>query len=44
MGCISESFEPITSNLYSRRTLSGDFIIINKYLTKHFGLCKDDIE
>ncbi len=29
-----ESFEPITSNLYTRRVLSGEFIMINKYLQK----------
>jgi ribonucleoside-diphosphate reductase alpha chain len=28
----NECFEPFTSNLYSRRTLAGDFIVINKYL------------
>jgi ribonucleotide reductase alpha subunit len=27
-----ESFEPMTSNIYSRKTLAGTFIIINKYL------------
>ncbi len=27
-----ESFEPITSNIYTRQTLSGTFPIINKYL------------
>jgi ribonucleoside-diphosphate reductase alpha chain len=28
----NECFEPITSNIYSRRTLAGEFIITNKYL------------
>lgn len=28
----TESFEPRTSNLYVRRVLSGEFIVINKYL------------
>ena len=28
----NECFEPITSNIYTRRTLAGDFIIINNYL------------
>ena len=28
----TESFEPCTSNLYVRRVLSGEFIIINKHL------------
>jgi ribonucleoside-diphosphate reductase alpha subunit len=30
----NECFEPYTSNLYSRRTLSGDFILVNKHLMK----------
>ena len=30
----NECFEPFTSNLYSRRTLAGDFIVINKHLMK----------
>ena len=29
-----ECIEPVTSNLYTRRTLSGEFIVINKYLIK----------
>jgi ribonucleotide reductase alpha subunit len=28
----NESFEPITSNIYKRKTLSGEFIVVNKYL------------
>jgi ribonucleoside-diphosphate reductase alpha chain len=28
----NECFEPFTSNLYSRRTLAGEFVIVNKYL------------
>ena len=28
----NECFEPFTSNLYTRRTLAGEFIVINKYL------------
>jgi ribonucleoside-diphosphate reductase alpha chain len=28
----NECFEPFTSNLYTRRVLAGDFIVINKYL------------
>jgi len=28
----NECFEPFTSNLYTRRTLAGEFIILNKYL------------
>jgi ribonucleotide reductase alpha subunit len=30
----NECFEPITSNIYSRRTLAGEFIVANKYLMK----------
>ena len=30
----NECFEPFTSNIYSRRTLAGDYVIINKYLMK----------
>ncbi len=30
----NESFEPFTSNMFLRRTLSGEFIIVNKYLLK----------
>lgn len=33
----TESMEPITSNLYSRRVLSGEFIVINKYLMRDLG-------
>ena len=33
LGC-NECFEPFTSNLYTRRTLAGEFIIVNKYLMK----------
>jgi ribonucleotide reductase alpha subunit len=28
----NECFEPLTSNLYSRRTLAGEFVVVNKYL------------
>ena len=28
----NECFEPITSNIYSRSTLAGEFILANKYL------------
>ena len=28
----NECFEPFTSNLYTRRVLAGDFMVINKYL------------
>ena len=28
----NECFEPFTSNIYTRRTLAGEFIVINRYL------------
>lgn len=30
----NECFEPFTSNMYTRRTLAGEFIVINKHLMK----------
>ena len=30
----NECFEPFTSNLYVRRTLAGEFIVVNQYLVK----------
>jgi ribonucleoside-diphosphate reductase alpha subunit len=30
----NECFEPFTSNIYSRRTLAGEFVLTNKYLMK----------
>jgi len=30
----NECFEPYTSNLYSRRTLAGEFVVVNKYLMR----------
>ena len=30
----NECFEPFTSNIYTRRTLAGEFIVINKHLMK----------
>src|SRR5947209_5912095 len=30
----NECFEPYTSNIYTRRVLSGEFIVVNKYLMK----------
>jgi ribonucleoside-diphosphate reductase alpha chain len=30
----NECFEPLTSNLYSRRTLAGEFVVANKYLMR----------
>ena len=43
----NECFEPITSNLYSRRTLAGEFVVINKYLMKELielGLWNEKIK
>jgi ribonucleoside-diphosphate reductase alpha chain len=43
----NEAFEPFTSNLYTRRTLAGEYIIINKYLLKDLidrGLWNDDLK
>jgi ribonucleoside-diphosphate reductase alpha chain len=37
----NECFEPYTSNIYTRRVLSGEFVIVNKHLLKdliHRGL------
>ena len=30
----NECFEPFTSNIYTRRVLSGEFIVVNKYLLR----------
>ena len=30
----NECFEPFTSNIYTRRTLAGEFIVVNKHLMK----------
>jgi len=43
----NECFEPFTSNLYSRRTLAGEFVVINKYLMKdliNLGLWNEQIK
>jgi len=43
----NECFEPFTSNLYSRRTLAGEFVVVNKYLMKELigmGLWNEDIK
>jgi ribonucleoside-diphosphate reductase alpha subunit len=42
----NEAFEPFTSNLYQRKTLAGEFIVINKYLVAELtkiGLWNGDI-
>ncbi len=43
----NECFEPYTSNIYTRRTIAGDFIIVNKYLVRDLmekGLWNIDIK
>jgi len=43
----NECFEPITSNIYSRRTLAGEFVVVNKYLMNELielGLWNDNIK
>jgi ribonucleoside-diphosphate reductase alpha chain len=42
----NECFEPYTSNIYTRRVLSGEFIIVNKHLLKDLvreGLWNNDM-
>jgi ribonucleoside-diphosphate reductase alpha chain len=36
----TEAFEPVTSNVFSRRVLSGDFIVVNKYLVEDLMAAK----
>ncbi|MBP6236318.1 MAG: ribonucleoside-diphosphate reductase subunit alpha [Saprospiraceae bacterium] len=43
----NECFEPYTSNIYTRRTLSGEYIIVNKHLLKDLtklGLWNDELK
>lgn len=43
----NECFEPYTSNIYTRRVLSGEFIIVNKHLLKdlvQLGLWSNDMK
>jgi ribonucleotide reductase alpha subunit len=43
----NECFEPFTSNIYSRKTLAGDFVLSNKYLIKELsqlGLWNEEIK
>ena len=42
----NECFEPFTSNLYARRVLAGDFMVVNKYLVEDLtklGLWTTDV-
>ena len=43
----NEAFEPYTSNIYTRRVLSGEFIVVNKHLLEdlvNLGLWNDDLK
>ena len=43
----NECIEPITSNIYSRRTMAGEFVLANKYLMKDLldlGLWNDKVK
>ena len=43
----NECFEPITSNIYSRSTLAGEFMVANKHLMKELlelGLWNDEVK
>ncbi len=43
----NEAFEPFTSNIYVRRVLSGEFIVVNKHLIKDLiklGLWNNDMK
>jgi ribonucleotide reductase alpha subunit len=43
----NESFEPFTNNIFQRKTLSGEFIVINKYLINDLisrGLWNKDLK
>ena len=31
----TECFEPMTSNIYARRVLAGEYVVVNKYLVKN---------
>jgi len=43
----NECFEPYTSNIYTRRVLSGEFIVVNKHLLEdlvELGLWNEDLK
>lgn len=43
----NECIEPFTSNIYLRRTLAGEFVVVNKYLMKelfHLGIWSNDVK
>lgn len=43
----NEAFEPYTSNVYTRRTLSGEFVVVNKHLLRDLvkvGIWNDELK
>jgi ribonucleoside-diphosphate reductase alpha chain len=43
----NEAFEPFTTNMYSRRTLGGEFVVVNKHLVNELlklNLWNDDLK
>jgi ribonucleoside-diphosphate reductase alpha chain len=43
----NEAFEPFTSNIYKRKTMAGEFVLVNKYLIKdlmQLGLWNKDLK
>ena len=43
----NEAFEPYTSNIYTRRTLSGEFVVVNKHLLRdlvNLGIWNDGLK
>lgn len=43
----NECFEPFTSNIYSRRTIAGEFVVVNRHLMKELtqmGLWSEELK
>ena len=43
----NECFEPFTSNIYSRRTIAGEFVVVNRHLMKeltNLGIWNEEIK
>jgi ribonucleotide reductase alpha subunit len=43
----NECFEPFTSNIYTRRTIAGEFVLVNKYLMNELyelGIWSDEVK
>ena len=43
----NECFEPFTSNIYTRRTIAGEFVVVNRHLIKeltHLGIWSEDLK